>query len=255
MILRSSVVLLGWTSLCLAGTIGYNISLDTSPLIGHAAAPFSLNFQFNDGQGTGDANNTVSLNNFTFGTSGSAVGVPSLTNGASGSLGSGILLADSSFFNSFVQGFTPGSALSFLLQFTNNVDPGGTPDEFSFAILDSSGFEIPTLNFANALMIIDIDSASPVVQTFGTDPSATPFGGGGPIDMGPPTIPEPNSGILLSSALALLALVCRCGRPARSFPWEKELFGNNADASAKKLAWPLERLGHFHIGGRHRRGS
>ncbi len=207
-ILQLSVLFLGCASLGLAGTLSYNVSLNTSPLVGHAAAPFSLNFQFNDGQGTGDANNTVSLSNFTFGVGGSAVGVPTLVNGASGSLGSGITLTDSAFFNSFTQGFTPGSQLRFLLRFTNNLDSGGTPDEFSFAILDRSGFEIPTLNVANALLIIDIDSASPAVKTFGTDPSATPVGGGGAINMGPAqvtaTVPEPSSMTLLSSALAAL---------------------------------------------------
>jgi hypothetical protein len=32
-------------------------SLNTSPLIGHATAPFLVNFQFKDGLGTGDTNN------------------------------------------------------------------------------------------------------------------------------------------------------------------------------------------------------
>ena len=187
-ILRLGVLLLGWASLCVADIISYDVSLDTSPLIGHPATPFSLNFQFNDGQGTGDANNTVSLGNFTFGLGGTAVGVPSLAGGATGSLAQGILLTDSAFFNSFTQEFTPGSQLAFLLQFTNNVDAGLTPDQFSFAVLDNSGFEIPTLNFANALIVIDIDSAAPTVQTFATDVNVTPFGGGAPIDMGPPQV-------------------------------------------------------------------
>lgn len=209
-------LLLGSASLSRADTISYIVTLNTSPLVGHAAAPFSLDFQFTDGQGTGDSNNTIALSNFAFGSGGSATGIPSLTNGASGSLGTAVALIDSAFFNEFTQGFTPGSQLSFLLQFTNNVDPGPTPDEFSFAILDNSGFEIPTLNFASALIVIDIDSASPTVQTFSTDPNVSPFGGGGPIDMAaaqvtPVTsaVPEPSSAILLSTSLVLLSFVRR----------------------------------------------
>src|SRR5207245_11083515 len=89
-------------SLCRAGIV-YNVSLNTSPLIGHAAGPFSLGFQFNDGIGTGDANNTAVLSAFQFGVGGSAAGVPTLFGGATGSLASGVTLTDSSFFYAFIQ--------------------------------------------------------------------------------------------------------------------------------------------------------
>src|SRR5579859_8130563 len=102
-----AVPFFGPASFCLASTM-FAVTLDTSPLIGHPAGPFSLNFQFTDGQGTGDANNTVTLSSFAFG-GGSAAGGPSLTGGASGSLGSGVVLTDSAFFNAFTEGFTPGT--------------------------------------------------------------------------------------------------------------------------------------------------
>src|SRR5947209_858134 len=70
-----------------AGVV-YDVSLNTSPLIGHAAGPFSLAFQFNDGSGAGDSNNTAILSAFQFGAGGSASGLPSLFGGASGSLAS-----------------------------------------------------------------------------------------------------------------------------------------------------------------------
>jgi hypothetical protein len=48
----------------------YDVSIDTSPLVGNAAAPFSLDFQFIDGSGIDDGNNIVSLGNFDFGAGG-----------------------------------------------------------------------------------------------------------------------------------------------------------------------------------------
>ena len=48
-----------------AGPIG--ITLATAPLAGNPGAPFSLDFQFTDGSGTNDGNNTLTLTNFNFG--------------------------------------------------------------------------------------------------------------------------------------------------------------------------------------------
>src|SRR5260370_28684447 len=99
-------------SICRAGVV-YDVSLNTSPLIGHAAGPFSLGFQLNDGSGAGDANNTAILSAFQFGVGGSALGTPVLAGGATGSLASGVTITDSSFFNAFSQQFNPGSLLQF----------------------------------------------------------------------------------------------------------------------------------------------
>ena len=48
-------------------TAVFNISLDTSPLIGHPAGPFSLYFQLNDGAAIGDGSNSAILSDFNFG--------------------------------------------------------------------------------------------------------------------------------------------------------------------------------------------
>ena len=93
-----------------AGLI-YHATVDTSSLVGDPLAPFSLYFQFNDGEGTGDANNTITLSNFTYG-GGSATGTAFATGGASGDLSLGISIVDSSAFNDIYQGFTPGSSQS-----------------------------------------------------------------------------------------------------------------------------------------------
>lgn len=226
-------MLLNWRLLFLAGlAIACNsassatvlfVSLDTSPLVAHPADPFYLNFQLNDGTGTGDASNTAVLTDFSFGLGGAPAGSPVLSGGASGILTTAVSLTDSSFLNVFTQEFIPGSLLSFKLTLTTNESPGPQPDQFSFAILDSSGFELPYASPFNAALAIDI---FPIlqVQSYPTDPSAPPFGGGDGIRMAAPhissdEIPEPSTAI---TGIAL-ALGCwflhirlpgspRCGR-------------------------------------------
>ena len=152
----------------LHATLLYSVSLDTSPLIGHSAAPFYLEFQLNDGGG--NVNNTAMLGNFDFG-GGSASGSPVLSGGASGSLTSVVVITDSDFFNEFYEGFTPGSTLRFLLELTANAE-SPAPDQFSFAILcgmDSPLPEIPTESVSDVFVEIDIDSKSPTVRTYAGD--------------------------------------------------------------------------------------
>ena len=194
-----------------AGSITYNIALNTAPLIGHAAGPFSIEFQLNDGSGMGDASNTALLSNFIFG-GGAAAGVPTLTGGASGNAGNSVTLSDSSFFNQFIQQFTPGSQLGFRLALSTNLDTGGVPDQFTFAILDHTGVELPTsASFFDVFVQLDIDSVNPLVQTFGTDTNRSPAAGGGPIDIVAPAatqvgagMPEPGTGALLAITLSAM---------------------------------------------------
>ena len=133
-----------------------------------------------------------------------------------------VTLTDSSFFNAFTQQFNPGSLLQFRLQVSTNVDAGGTPDQFSFSILDNTLTELPTMGFFDVFAVLDIDSANPFPQTFGSDPSRPPAGGGSGITMAAPqatlATPEPSSFILLGIGLAfhiLLRLRSRtANRPA-----------------------------------------
>jgi hypothetical protein len=69
----------------------YNVSMDTSGLVGNPAAPFYLDFQFNDGSGTNDGNNTVTVGGFNV----AGVGAASPSGGGTGDLGSSIVLTDS----------------------------------------------------------------------------------------------------------------------------------------------------------------
>ena len=179
-LLIASLLLLGWVfsplPLAQAGQL-YSVSLDTSPLIGHSEGPFYLEFQLNDGSGTGDGNNTVTLSDFQFGIGGSAVGNPITEGGVTGSLTTGVVITDSDFFNSFYEEFTPGALLSFMLEIMTQVD-AITPDQFSFAILFLDALmdpvEIPTFGPANALLTIDIAAPNLIVQTFASNPAEFP---------------------------------------------------------------------------------
>jgi hypothetical protein len=192
-----------------AGEI-FTVTLDTNPLTLSPAAdagPFSIAFQLTDGSGTNDGNNTATLSNFDFG-GGSASGTPTLYGvGTSGDLGSTVTLTDNDFFNAFVQGFIPGSSLSFLAGLTTNVDAGGTPDAFAFSILDSSGSSIPTVDPADTLLTVNIDSASPTILTYATDPNQGTASGDVSITMGAPVtnlltpVPEPTLPLLMCVGL------------------------------------------------------
>lgn len=171
------------------------VSLDTSALSG----PFELAFIFIDGSGTADANNTVTLTNFLFGVGGSAGSVDTLlsTGGESGDFGSSVLLTDSAFLNIFASTFTAGSLLSFDFGLTTNIDAGGTPDEFSLALLQSDGAVVNTQDpsGANSLLTVNFDAARPGIATFASD--LTPA----PIVFEASAAPEPASLALVATGL------------------------------------------------------
>jgi hypothetical protein len=178
-----------------ADTLNFPVMLDTPGLVGNLNGPFSVAFVFTDGSGAGDSNNSVLLSAFAFG-GGSAGSVSSFSGGASGNLSSGISLTDNSFFSELVSAFTPGSTLSFSVNTTTNVDGGGTPDQFSFSILNGSGSNIKTQDptGANSLLTVNIDSANPTIQTFASEftpaPTAT-------------VVPEPATLLLVGTGLVV----------------------------------------------------
>ena len=208
--LFSTLALLCAGALCQAQTQAFHVRIETSPLISHAAGPFALNFQFTDGSGNtpGDANNTVQLFNFDFG-GGSGSGAPTTKGGVSGDVASGIALTDTDLFNDFEQTFTPGNALEFDVILTNVADTSGTPDEFTFAILDSAGIELPTLGLgvvgSDVFLLTDLTGDPLALQAFASDDTQPPAGGGNPLVIAAPTIaavPEPGDFALLASLTA-----------------------------------------------------
>lgn len=204
----------------------YNISMDTSALVGNAAAPFYLDFQFNDGSGTNDGNNTVTVDGFNVAGVGAAV--PS--GGGTGDLGSSIVLTDSTFFNEVFQQFTPTSLLQFQVNLTTNVDLGSTPDEFTFAILwGSSQLDIPTTNPNSAFLTIDI--TNPLTITSSASDPNQPLGTNPGVNIAAPTValqgagtvvPEPGSLWLCITVLGILVpmrwRIVRASRLTQSEP-------------------------------------
>ncbi len=204
-------ILIVFGAACKADVI-YDVSLgDTTSLIGNSNAPFALDFQFTDGSGTGDANNTVTLSQFNFGIGGSAGSASTIqTSGSpSGNLSSQVVLTDNTFFTEFSQQFNPGNTLSFQLDLTNNADAGGTPDEFTFQLLDNTGNEVSTTDpsGSNSLLIIDLTGATLQPNAYSTNGDnvtitatyATPMTG----------TPEPATGWLIVAAVLCFAGLLR----------------------------------------------
>jgi PEP-CTERM motif len=195
------------------------VTLDTTALVsvpGSSTGPFSLYFQLTDGSGLGNGNNVVTLSDFTFG-GGTVASDATSFGGASGDLASTVALTDSAFFSSFSQGFTPGTTLSFLLQTSTEVEPGGTPDALAFSILDWTGFPIATVDptFADTLFTLNIDSANPSFLRYGTDATRTAIVMSAPDISGVVTpVPEPGTLTLFALGAALVAVRGRRRRRA-----------------------------------------
>ena len=154
-----------------------------------------------DGSGTGDSNNTATLSNLAFGGgSAGAVDPSNTTGGVTGEMPSTVSITESSFTNILAQFFTAGSAISFNLDLTTNVQAGPTPDQFSLAIVDPNGNPIPTSDPTgdDNLLAINIDSSNPAVQSYSDLVTVTPAGG--------VATPEPHTTVFLGAALLLLVL-------------------------------------------------
>jgi hypothetical protein len=198
----SVALLLSVGALAKADVLEYGFNVNTSALQG--LGTFSLAFQLSDGSGTGDGNNTVTLSNFIF-FGGGFVGNSTDFGGATGNLSSGTAsLTDTDpAFNALLQGFNPGSALSFAFTFTDNADVGFGPDLFTVSLLDPLGNGIPTLDPSgdDTVLTVALDgSASPPTGTWATDTSMTAYTV--PAGNVVPNVPEPATLILLATALA-----------------------------------------------------
>lgn len=181
------------------------VTMDTTAFMGNPAGPFKLQFQFNDGDLSGNGNNSAVINNFFFG-GGSVSGLPTLSGGTTGDTGTGITFIDTSAFNSFTQSFTPGSVLRFDITLSNVAEPFFA-DQLNFAILNGSDVPVPTDSFFDVFFYIDIPFSVPGnIQTYAGAPGE-PGGFATPAPV-IAEIPEPGT-FALVGAVGLLALALR----------------------------------------------
>jgi hypothetical protein len=188
----------------------YHVTINTSALIDSPNAPFSLDFQFNDGGVLG--NNTATIYNFNYGT-GSAAGSATLVGGAAGNIASTVTLNNSDAAQELYQSFTPGATLSFDLSLTQNLD-GTTPDAFLVAILDKDLFNIPTNSsfLDDTLLHADIKSTNPLTilqlnlsSGTGEYANVTVLA----------AVPEPETYAMLLAGLGLLGFAAKYRRKTR----------------------------------------
>jgi hypothetical protein len=184
-----------------ADTTSFDVSLNTSALSGTQ----TLAFGFTNGDGAVD--NNLTLSGFTF-AGGSALGTPSYTgSGVSGDLTAGVALNDSDFSSLFVQQFTAGSTLSFLMTTTNNF-AGGTPDAFAMyvcdALLDTCYSDDQG---TGAMLVLNLTSTALSPSSFILN-GATDQGLPAPVVTSPSSsVPEPSNLQLLAIGLPLMCLL------------------------------------------------
>jgi hypothetical protein len=149
---------IGIATFCTGGFAQINlaVSVDTSAL---TAGTYYAEYSLSDGTVGASTANTITLGSFTVpGGSFGAILPPTLGD-ASGNMNTAITLADGDpgGVADLAQGFTPGSKLTWDMSVSTVVQPG-TPDEFTFRLLDS-GLNYLTTNDPssnNSYLTIDI---------------------------------------------------------------------------------------------------
>jgi hypothetical protein len=193
------------------------VTLDTSSLVANPNGPFILDFQFSDGSGTGDGNNTVTISNFS---DPAALTFLSAFGGAVVNPGPlSFSLTDNSFFTDIEFTLTPDTTLSFDFDTTLNSDPG-TPDTFIFDLLDRNLNNVPTLNLNNGIALLEVDlpttqpAAGLQMIASASDPSNVDgVSIGAPSLSTPSSAPEPSTfylvGLILLTAVGVRSLGTR----------------------------------------------
>lgn len=170
------------------------VTIDTSAANAGGSGQAELIFSLTDGNGTGDANNTVTLSDLSFG-AGASLDPAVDTSNVTGTLGTTVSMTDSTFDSSLGILFNPGGTVSFLLDFTTNPDSGGTPDSFSFVMFDSNGNLIATADPTGSDTILNINLDGSNTSTFSDPAFAT-------VTSAAIATPEPSSLLLLTMGLA-----------------------------------------------------
>lgn len=194
-----------------ATSVTYDVAVNTAPLIGHPAGPFSIMFALTDGSGFSDGNNTVIITPLDFG-GGMSLGSPSLWGGASGSLETSVTLVDSDLIALFTESFSSGTILRLSVSLTTNDDEGGVPDRLTMFIVDSAGRRVPTLASGGDFFFgVDLTSAGGLPEAFGSDTSRAPTVGG-PISFNTPVAQFVSRAAKETIRASLTALLSMAGR-------------------------------------------
>jgi hypothetical protein len=180
--------LLGAASPAAAATI----FLDTTPLQA-IGGTWYLDFQLVDGDGV--ANNTVTVENIDLG-GGAHGGGDAFAGGASGAFPD-YTLADTALFNGVLAPFTAGTHVQFDMTFTSNF-AGGTPDTFTWAVLDSSLDSIVTDPLSLGAGLVLLLDGSPNFVFVAADPQ---YNGITPKLLNGTQVPEPGAALLLLAGL------------------------------------------------------
>ena len=198
----------------------YHVTVNTAPLTSlplSANGPFYVDYQLNYGDGSP---NSAVVSDVLFG-GGSAVGLPTVYSGttATGNLGGSITMSagPSSPYNEIFQGFNPGSSLSFDVSLTANPSIL-TPTTFTFAILDSLTFQIPTTDpLGLSLAQFDVDSSGHIVAHAYSGANVPDFGGDySAITVSVTPVPEPSTTMAGIAALGFAGFALfRSRKPAK----------------------------------------
>ena len=196
--MRASILPLAIAAAVLAGTTAdaATITLDTTPLAAMGGTSY-LDFQLADSD---SGVNTVQIQGITLG-GGTHLDAPPdgdiLTGDATGTFPD-YALGDTQFFNQVLIPFTAGTSVQFTLTSTANYLGGGSPDTFTWAVLNAN-FESIVSDGLGAGLVLLLDGSGPQFVAATRQYSF----------ITPRLVPEPATGLLMLTAAGLLARVRR----------------------------------------------
>lgn len=215
MSLAALALLLLWQPTARADS--YNVTINTSPLVGSSSGPFQILVALEDANGNGDGNNVATISDFSAGAG--SVGALSTGGGVSGSLAGSLTFTDSdpSGLNYAMGDFTPGTTISFTFSMTSSTDSNpsatGFPgDEFLFFILDGTGNPITTTDNSTP----DTFFLAIVQGSSGLSAQGFNIPGAAPTVVSSTSVPEPSTILLLAAGILALGLL---GLGARRRCW------------------------------------